>query len=102
MCAHFKFIVLYDIQTMNRPDPEMKVKAHIVIEKGYIVGIRASQWKDEMLVHTEEYNEEYHGETYLSKPRQRAVVTIEFEVPDSVFEREPAMVIQGEVVPSSK
>lgn len=77
----------------------MKVKAHLVVSKGYHLAITASQWVDEVLEHCEEYNKEHHGEGYLTKPKERAVVTVEFEVPDNVFNPlPPPPVIQGKVV----
>ena len=80
----------------------MKVTGHLVVSKGYSRVITASQWIDEMRKHCEEYNEEYLGEGYRSKPKERAVVTVEFEVPDSVFDPDPdppvfqGMVVKGE------
>ncbi len=77
----------------------MKVKANLVISKGYSTAIIASQWIGECLKHCEEYNEEYYGEQYRSQPRERATVTVIFDVPDSVFEREPIPELQATLQP---
>jgi len=77
----------------------MKVKAHLVVSKGYGLAITASQWLDQLRIETEKHNRDYHGEDYLSHPKDRAVVTVEFEVPDDVFNPPPAPpIIQGEIV----
>lgn len=65
----------------------MKVTAHLVVSNRYSRAVMASQWINECLKHCEEYNEEYYGEGYLSEPRERATVTVVFDVPDMVFER---------------
>ena len=76
----------------------MRVTAHLVVSKGYGRAIIASQSIDEVLTHCEDHNQEHYGESYLSKPKQRAVVTVEFEVPDSVFERPPTQVVDATVI----
>jgi len=73
----------------------MKVTAHLVVSKGYGRAIMASQWIDECLQHCEEHNAEHCGEGYLSEPKDRATITVSFDVPDSVFEREPVPMIEG-------
>ena len=79
----------------------MKVVAHIQVQKGYGIAIRASQSPATLMEQSEEYNrEEYENEdgtfsSYLEHDRERAVVTVEVEVPDSVFKREPRGVLQG-------
>ncbi len=79
----------------------MKVTAHIEVSKGYNKAIAASQWIDELLKQSEEHNQEHYGEGYLSQPKDRAVVTVEFEVPDSVFERPPTSVVTAKVIERS-
>ena len=76
----------------------MKVTAHLLIAKGSVWALSASQWIDEVLFAAEEHNREYYGEDFLSNPRDRAVVTIIFEVPDEVFERKPITELNAEVV----
>jgi hypothetical protein len=76
----------------------MKVTAHIMVSKGHGLGISASQWPYELENSCEEHNREHYGEEYLSKPRDQAVVTVEFEVPDSVFERQERPVVEGMTV----
>ncbi|HEY9481283.1 MAG TPA: hypothetical protein VIR98_03590 [Candidatus Paceibacterota bacterium] len=76
----------------------MKVTAHLVVSKGYSRAIIASQWINEVLTHCEEHNQAHHGEEYLSQPKDRAVVTVEFEVPDSVFDRPPTPVLPATAV----
>lgn len=79
----------------------MKVVAHLVVAKGHGTAITASQWPDEVLIHCEEHNREHYGEGYLSSPKDRAVVTVEFEVPDSVFERSPIQVVKATTIVGS-
>jgi hypothetical protein len=74
---------------------EMKFTAHILIEKDYWLGLDASQWPSGLIQAAEEFNEEYHGVDWRSHPRQRAVVTVEFDVPDNIFEREAIETIKG-------
>lgn len=76
----------------------MKVKAHVMVSKGHGLAIDASQWPSELENSCEEYNREYLGEEYLSQPKDRAVVTVEFEVADSVFERPPRPEVEGKMV----
>ncbi|MFZ3054773.1 MAG: hypothetical protein WA091_02230 [Minisyncoccales bacterium] len=77
----------------------MKVKAHLIVSKGYGLALAASQWIDQLRNDCEEHNRDYHGDDYLSQPKDRAVVTVEFEVPDNVFNPPPApLIIQGELV----
>jgi hypothetical protein len=75
----------------------MKYKAYVMVGRDYNLAISASQWRDELLENAEEHNRETYGESYLSKPRDRTVIVVEFEVPDSVFEREPLPVVAGEL-----
>lgn len=75
----------------------MKVKAHLVVSKGYGSAIVCSQWIGEMHDHCETFNREYFGPEYLSRDRERTVVTVEFDVPDYVFQREPAPQIEGKI-----
>ena len=65
----------------------MKVTGHLVVSKGYSRVITASQWLNEVLESCREYNEEYYGSDYHLKPKDRAVITVEFEVPDSLLIR---------------
>ncbi len=76
----------------------MKITAYLVIQKNYGIAISASQDPDEILVGCEEYNQEYHGDDYLSQPRDRTVVTVEFDVPDSVFERPTTPVFPAKII----
>lgn len=46
-------------------------------------------------------HKEYYGEGYLSRPKNRATVTVTFEVPDSVFERTPVPIIEGVIEPTT-
>lgn len=74
----------------------MKVIAHLVVSKGYALAITASQWIDELREHCDEHNEEEHGEGWRSCEQDRAVVSVEFEVPDSVFApMPPPPVLEG-------
>jgi len=76
----------------------MKVKAHLVVAKGYERAITASQWVDEVLDHCDEHNKENGGENWRHERLDRTVVTVEFEVPDSVFDPpDPPIVLQGTV-----
>lgn len=86
------------LSLLERKVTKMKVIAHLVVSKDYGKVISASRWIDEALIHCEEHNMEHHGEEYLSKPKDRAVVSVEFEVPDSVFERLPVPVLPATVV----
>jgi len=79
----------------------MKVTAHIQVSKGYGRGIQCSQWIDELLESSEEYNQEHHSDGWLSKDRDRAVVTVTFEVPDSVFKRDPIAKLEGQILESN-
>jgi len=76
----------------------MKVKAYVMVSKGYGLAISASQWPSEMENSCEEHNREHFGEEYLSRQKERAVVTVEFEVPDSVFERPPRPEVKGNMI----
>ena len=82
----------------------MKVIAHIQIHKGYGIAVQASQWPQELMERSEEFNREVYANTdedhsdYLEHDRDRTVVTVEVEVPDSVFKREPRAVLQGTFV----
>lgn len=67
----------------------MKVTAYLVVSRGYKLVISASQWIDELLENCDEHNREYHGEGWRQEVRDRAVVTVEFELPDSVFDPSP-------------
>ena len=75
----------------------MKVVAHVVVAKGYSIAIKASQWVDELQQHCEECNQEAFGDRYLSEDRERAVVTVTFEVPEHVFKRQTVAEIKGEI-----
>lgn len=86
----------------------MKVKGHIMVMKGYGTAIMASQWRDELAQRCEERNQEHyapgdddepeHDSTYLAHYRSCAVVTVEFDVPDDVFKRQPLPEVQGVVL----
>lgn len=76
----------------------MKVTAHLVVSKGYSRAIIASQSINEVVTHCEEYNEEHWGENYRTKDRERAVITVEFEVPDEIFKRQPIVEVPGKVI----
>lgn len=80
----------------------MQFTAHLLIAKGYRRAIEASQWIDELLVKCEEINAEHFGDDYLSQGKYNAVVTVTFEVPDSVFERPPIPVIEANIVPPNE
>ena len=73
----------------------MKVKAHLVVQKEYGLAISASQWIEEVQKQAEEYNQQYLEEDYLCKDRKRAVITVEFDVPDSIFLRELVPQVEG-------
>ena len=75
----------------------MKVVAHVVVARGYGIAIKASQWIDELQQHCEDSNREAYGDGYLSEDRERAVVTVTFEVPDHVFKRQTVPEIAGEI-----
>ena len=78
----------------------MKVVAHIQVQKGYGIAIRASQSPATLMEQSEEYNRTFSS--YLEHDRERAVVTVEAEVPDSVFKREPRVVLQGTLAGAPK
>lgn len=79
-----------------------------MVAKGYWLGIMASQWKSELEQKCEEHNQQHHApgyddspehsDNYLNYDRDRAVVTVEFEVPDEVFKRQPTVQVAGVVV----
>jgi hypothetical protein len=75
----------------------MKVKAHLVVSKGYGSAIVCSQWIGEMHEHCEVFNREHFGPEYLSRDRERAVVTVEFEVPDNIFHRDAVPQVEGKI-----
>ena len=87
----------------------MKVKAHILVRKGYHLGMACSQWRSELEEKAERANQEWHtpgddedpqnNSDYLNHDRTLSVVTVEFDVPDEVFKRTPPPVIAGEVKP---
>lgn len=85
----------------------MKVTAHVLVHKGYGIAIEASQWRDTLEQKSEEYNQgrfapgfiddTEHDATYLGHDKVAAVVTVEFEVPDDVFVRQPTTIVAGTI-----
>lgn len=77
----------------------MRVKAYLVVQRGYGTAIFASQWPDRLAIECEEYNQAMHGEsTYLSCDKERAVVTVTFDLPVDVFKRPPRAQLEGKAV----
>ena len=76
---------------------KQKIKAHLVISDGYGTAIIASQWISELQEHCDEHNAESLGDGWRSSRRRRAVVTVEFEVDDDVFNPEPIPVVAAAV-----
>ncbi len=76
----------------------MKVTTHIVVQRGYARGITASQDIGELIEQCDDYNRDQCGENWQQELRERAIVSVEFEVPDSVFQPPPPpVVLQGTV-----
>lgn len=89
--------------------PGREVIAHVVVMKGYGVAIAADQRRHELEERCEDYNkqqycsndpEEIEGTSsaYLAHDRIRAVVTVKFAVPDSVFKRPSVLEVSGKVI----
>ena len=77
----------------------MKVKANVIIKKEYGLALAASQDLVQLRNDCEEHNRDYYGENHLFEPKDWVVVTVEFEVPDDVFNPLPTPpTIQGELV----
>jgi len=75
----------------------MKVTAHLKIApdgKAYA----AMPYPQMMEESCEEHNREYLGPGYLSRDKQFAAVTVEFEVPDNIFKRAPLPVFKANPV----
>lgn len=89
----------------------MKVRAHLMVAKGYALAIMASQWPEGLEQRCEEHNQQRyapgdddepgHDSNYLAYDRDRTVVTVEFELPDSVFRRQDRTVLAGDVMSPS-
>ncbi len=79
----------------------MKVKAHLIIDSRSNIAIKGSQDVAQLKLESEEFNEERYGITYRSFKKERTVVTVTFEVPDTVFDRSPVPVIEASIVPPS-
>ena len=89
----------------------MKVVAHVMVSKGYGVALAASQWRHDLELRCEAYNQQSYAagddeepersSAYLAHDRSRVVVTVEFEVPDSAFKREPPATVPGTVLPNT-
>jgi hypothetical protein len=77
----------------------MKVRAHLIIDSRSDTAIKCSHDVDQLKIESEEFNEERHGIAYRSLKKERTVVTVTFEVPDSVFDRPPVPVIEASLVP---
>jgi hypothetical protein len=66
----------------------------------------ASQWPGDLERRCEEYNQQHYApgddeesgrlSTYLEHDRKRTVVTVEFELPDNVFLRQPRLTVKGD------
>ena len=63
----------------------MKIKAHLIVCKGYGLAISASQWIDDLREQTDEHNREYTGDNWRNEEKDRVVITVEFECPNEVF-----------------
>ncbi len=83
----------------------MKVMAHVMVEKGYGVAIAADQWRSNLLKECEDHNQQQWAprgdenpelsSEYLNHDMNRAVVTVEFDVPDEAFKRRPVTKVKG-------
>jgi hypothetical protein len=81
----------------------MRVKAYVVVHRGYGIAISAGQWPDHLEFECEEYNRSIHGESlYLGRDKERAVVTVTFDLPPDVFKRPPRVQVEGKAVPWKK
>ncbi len=80
----------------------MKVKAHVIISKGYGTAITASQWLNELQESCDGHNAEYCGSGWQFEPRNRIVVTVEFEVPDDAFDPPEILEVKGTLVGEDK
>lgn len=81
----------------------MRVKAYVVVHRGYGTAIFAGQWPDRLDVECEEYNRAIYGEfDYLSRDKERAVVTVTFDLPVDVFKRSSRIQVEGKAVPWEK
>jgi hypothetical protein len=69
--------------------------AHLIVSKGYSKGIDCHQNIDDAVRHAEEWNAQLLGEDYMSKDRERAVITVLFNVPDKIFKREHIVSVTG-------
>ena len=83
----------------------MKYKAHIMISKGCPIAISADQSCEDLGQRAEANNCEKHeghceenSTEYLRHDRTYTVVTVEFEVPDSVFVREPIPLVKDSLI----
>lgn len=74
---------------------KQKVKAHLVVSDGYGVAIAASQWIGELQEHCDTWNADEGGANWRNERRSRAIVTVEFEIDDSIFEPPPIPVYEG-------
>ena len=98
------------IETLCKQNNErrgMKVIAHIQVVKDYGIAVMASVNPQELVALSEEYNCEQYRRSdgtspYLEHDRECTVVTVEVEVPDSVFKREPRAVLRGVFVGAYK
>jgi hypothetical protein len=77
----------------------MRVNAYVVVLRSYSTAISASQWPDRLEFECEEYNRSIHGESlYLGRDKERAVVTVTFDLPPDVFKRTSRTQVEGKAV----
>jgi len=72
-----------------------KITAHLAITNMYPFAITASPQLEEIVKACDEFNLESFGMDFSGRPIRRVPVTVEFMVDDSIFQRPPIPVAQG-------